>query len=51
MDVEAALDRRATLDEVEGLSEEGRARLEECRQELTALRVEARRPVGEFLGG
>jgi DNA helicase II / ATP-dependent DNA helicase PcrA len=38
------------LDEVEGLSEEGRARLEECRQELTALRVEARRPVGEFLG-
>jgi DNA helicase II / ATP-dependent DNA helicase PcrA len=38
------------LDEVEGLSEEGRARLEECRQELAALRVEARRPVGEFLG-
>jgi DNA helicase-2/ATP-dependent DNA helicase PcrA len=38
------------LDEVEGLSEEGRARLEECRQELAVLRVEARRPVGEFLG-
>ncbi len=38
------------LDEVEGISEEGRARLEECRQELAALRVEARRPVGEFLG-
>ncbi|HUF58028.1 MAG TPA: ATP-dependent DNA helicase [Actinomycetota bacterium] len=38
------------LDEVEGISEEGWARLEECRQELAALRVEARRPVGEFLG-
>ncbi len=38
------------LDEVEGLSDEGRARLEECRRELAALRVEARRPVGEFLG-
>jgi DNA helicase-2/ATP-dependent DNA helicase PcrA len=38
------------LDEIEGLSEEGRARLEECRQELADLRVEARRPVGEFLG-
>ena len=38
------------LDEVEGLSDEGRARLEEFRQELTELRVEARRPVGEFLG-
>jgi DNA helicase-2/ATP-dependent DNA helicase PcrA len=38
------------LDEVEGISEEGRARLEECRQELAALRIEARRPVGEFLG-
>jgi DNA helicase II / ATP-dependent DNA helicase PcrA len=38
------------LDEVEGLSEEGRARLEECRRELAELRVEARRPVGEFLG-
>ena len=39
------------LDEVEGISAEGRARLEECRRELAALRVEARRPVGEFLGG
>ena len=38
------------LDEVEGLSDEGRARLEERSQELAALRVEARRPVGEFLG-
>ena len=38
------------LDEVEGLSDEGRARLEECREELAALRIEARRPVGEFLG-
>jgi len=38
------------LDEVEGLSDEGRRRLDECRQELAALRVEARRPVGEFLG-
>ncbi|MDP9330247.1 MAG: ATP-dependent helicase [Actinomycetota bacterium] len=38
------------LDEVEGLSEEGRDRLEEFRRELAALRAEARRPVGEFLG-
>jgi DNA helicase-2/ATP-dependent DNA helicase PcrA len=38
------------LDEVEGLSDEGRARLEEFRAELSALRVEARRPVPEFLG-
>ena len=38
------------LDEVEGLSAEGLARLEECRRELAELRVEARRPVGEFLG-
>ena len=38
------------LDEVEGLSEEGRARLEQCRRELAELRQEARRPVGEFLG-
>jgi DNA helicase-2/ATP-dependent DNA helicase PcrA len=30
------------------LSAEGRARLEECRAELAALRVEARRPVAEF---
>jgi ATP-dependent DNA helicase UvrD/PcrA len=38
------------LDDVEGLSDEGRARVEEFRDELRALRVEARRPVGEFLG-
>ena len=38
------------LDEVEGLSDEGRSRLEEFRAELSALRVEARRPVPEFLG-
>jgi DNA helicase-2/ATP-dependent DNA helicase PcrA len=38
------------LDEVEGLSDEGRARVEAFRDELRALRVEARRPVGEFLG-
>ncbi|HEX7247681.1 MAG TPA: ATP-dependent helicase, partial [Actinomycetota bacterium] len=38
------------LDEVEGLSDEGRTRLEEFRAELSALRVEARRPVPEFLG-
>ena len=38
------------LEEVEGISAEGRARLEECRRELAELRVEARRPVGEFLG-
>ena len=38
------------LDEVEGLSDEGRDRLEEFRAELSALRVEARRPVPEFLG-
>lgn len=37
------------LDEVEGLSEEGRRRLERFRDELRELRVEARRPVGEFL--
>lgn len=37
------------LDEVEGLSDEGRRRLEEFRDELRALRVEARRPVPEFL--
>jgi DNA helicase-2/ATP-dependent DNA helicase PcrA len=37
------------LDQVEGLSEEGRHRLEEFREELGRLRVEARRPVGEFL--
>ena len=38
------------LDEVEGLSEEGRARLEEFRDELADAAVEARRPVAEFLG-
>ena len=38
------------LGEVEGLSDEGRIRLEEFRDELSALRVEARRPVPEFLG-
>jgi ATP-dependent DNA helicase UvrD/PcrA len=37
------------LDEVEGLSDEARSRLEEFRTELAALREEARRPVGEFL--
>ena len=37
------------LDEVAGLSEEGRGRLEEFRAELAALRMEAGRPVGEFL--
>jgi DNA helicase II / ATP-dependent DNA helicase PcrA len=37
------------LDEVSGLSEEGRARLEEFRRELAELRAEARRPVAEFL--
>lgn len=37
------------LDEVEGLSEDGRARLEEFREELAELRLEARHPVGEFL--
>jgi DNA helicase-2/ATP-dependent DNA helicase PcrA len=38
------------LDEVEGVSEEGRARLLGFRDELRELRAEARRPVGEFLG-
>jgi DNA helicase-2/ATP-dependent DNA helicase PcrA len=38
------------LDEIEGISPEGRERLVEFRDELRALRVEARRPVGEFLG-
>ena len=37
------------LDEVEGLSEEGRARLVEFRAELVELRVAARRPVGDLL--
>jgi DNA helicase-2/ATP-dependent DNA helicase PcrA len=38
------------LDEIEGLSDEGLARLIEFRDELRALRQEARKPVGEFLG-
>ncbi len=38
------------LDEVEGLSSEGRARLEAFAAELEQLRVEARRPVGDFMG-
>ncbi len=38
------------LDAVEGISAEGRARLEEFGAELAELRVAARRPVGEFLG-
>ena len=38
------------LDEVEDLSEDGRARLIEFRDELRVLRQEARKPVGEFLG-
>ncbi|MEP7059720.1 MAG: ATP-dependent helicase, partial [Actinomycetota bacterium] len=38
------------LDQVEGLSEEGRERLQEFRDELRDLRVQARAPVGEFLG-
>jgi ATP-dependent DNA helicase UvrD/PcrA len=37
------------LEEVEGLSGEGRIRLEQFRDELAALRIESRRPVGEFL--
>jgi DNA helicase-2/ATP-dependent DNA helicase PcrA len=37
------------LDEVTLLSEEGRERLEEFRNELGELRAAARRPVGEFL--
>ena len=38
------------LDEVEGLSEDGIARLGEFRDELAELRTQARRPVAEFLG-
>ena len=38
------------LEAVEELSEDGRQRLAEFREELRALRAEARRPVGEFLG-
>jgi DNA helicase-2/ATP-dependent DNA helicase PcrA len=37
------------LDEVTYLSDEGRARLEEFRDELAELRIEARKPVAEFL--
>ena len=37
------------LDEVEGLSDEGRGRLEEFAAELAELRAEARRPVPDFL--
>jgi DNA helicase-2/ATP-dependent DNA helicase PcrA len=37
------------LDEIEGLSDEARARLTAFRDELRELRAEARRPVGEFL--
>lgn len=37
------------LDEVEGMSDEGRARLEAFRDELAELGIEARRPVPEFL--
>ena len=37
------------LDGVTGLTEDGRARLEEFRMELDELRAAARRPVGEFL--
>ncbi len=38
------------LDQVEHLSEEARVRLEAFRDELRDLRIEARRPVGEFMG-
>ncbi|HEX5902242.1 MAG TPA: ATP-dependent DNA helicase [Actinomycetota bacterium] len=37
------------LDDVEGLSDAGRERLDEFRAELAELRSAARRPVGEFL--
>ncbi len=37
------------LSEVEGLSEEGRDRIEEFTRELAELRTAVRRPVGEFL--
>ena len=37
------------LDQIEGLSEPGAERLAEFREELAELRVEARRPVPEFL--
>jgi ATP-dependent DNA helicase UvrD/PcrA len=38
------------LDQIEGLSDEGRVRLEAFGAELAGLRAAARRPVGEFLG-
>ena len=38
------------LDQIEGLSQEGAERLATFRNELAELRVEARRPVPEFLG-
>ena len=38
------------LDEIPDLSADGRGRLEEFRDELTELRIDARKPVGEFLG-
>ena len=38
------------LDVIEGLSDEGRVRLEAFRDELRALRLEARRPVPDFFG-
>jgi DNA helicase II / ATP-dependent DNA helicase PcrA len=38
------------LDEVQGLSEDGLGRLQEFRDELRDLRIEARKPVPEFLG-
>lgn len=38
------------LDQVDGLSDEARLRLEEFRRELAELRLEARKPVGELLG-
>ena len=38
------------LEDVDGLSDQGRERLTGFREELRTLRVEARRPVGEFLG-
>jgi DNA helicase-2/ATP-dependent DNA helicase PcrA len=38
------------LDEVEALSDQGRARLDEFAAELAELRVAARHPVGDFMG-
>ena len=39
------------LDQVEGLSDEGRERLDGFRRELDELRTQARKPAAEFLGG